>query len=129
MQPEPKTADVNDSWGVQYRLKRNRFTLDEANVRSRVAKDKPGIYAIWIPTVAIDVFRCSYVGMSSTDIRGRLLAHLRDAQNDQLHRDLRHFEGFATFSFEYAKDGRDAKALETAMIKWLSPQCNIAENR
>ena len=69
------------------------------------------------------------VGMSATDIRNRLLAHLRDAHNDQLHRDLRHFKDLATFSFQYTKNGKEAKLLESAMIQRLEPECNIAENR
>lgn len=129
MQTDPDTADINDAWAVQYRLKRNRWPLDTRTVRRHVASDRPGIYVIWVPTFAVDEFRCAYVGMSATDIRSRLLTHLRDAHNDRLHRDLRLFDGFATFSFQYTANGRDAKLLETDMIRRLEPECNIAENR
>ena len=129
MEPDQHTADINDAWAVQYRLKRSRLPLDTSTVRQHVAADMPGIYAIWVPTFAVDEFRCAYVGMSATDIRNRLLAHLRDAHNDQLHRDLRHFKGLATFSFQYTKNGKEAKLLESAMIQRLEPECNIAENR
>lgn len=124
----PQLHSARDPWSVRYRLTRNRHPLDESTVRQLVDRDSPGVYAIWMPTFAVDEFRCAYVGMSGVDIRNRLLSHLRDAHNDQLHRDLRLFDGFATFSFEYTTDEREARALETALIKRLQPDCNITHN-
>ena len=119
---------ARDPWSVRFRLTRNRHRFDEGTVRDLVDRGVPGVYAIWMPTFAVDEFRCAYVGMSGVDIRGRLISHLRDAHNDQLHRDLRLFRGHATFSFEYTVDEREARGLETELIKRLQPDCNITHN-
>lgn len=124
----PELHQARDPWSVRFRLTRNQHPFNEDTVRKLVARDRPGVYAIWMPTFAVDEFKCAYIGMSGVDIRNRLLSHLRDAHNDQLHRDLRLFNGLATFSFEYTADEPEARKLETALIKRLQPECNITHN-
>lgn len=117
--------DESYVWYVAHRLRSDRLPYDAATVRAHVERNRPGVYAIWRPTFGVAEVRCAYVGMSETNIRGRLRQHLRDAHNDELSKFLRHYDGMTTFSFEYVDNVATVRKLEAALIDRLNPDANI----
>ena len=113
-------------WAFQYRLEREGKPFTQDGIRLG-APASPGVYAIWAPPWAQDV-GCLYVGKSK-DMRARLLRHLNDAQNDCLYGFIRDYRDYLLFTAEPATSDAEAKAIESEMIRRLSPQCNIAENQ
>lgn len=113
-------------WAFSYRLERNAKPFTAESVKAD-APAEPGVYAIWAPAWAQDI-GCLYVGKSK-NMRSRLLQHLNDAQNDALYRYIRDYQGYLMFTAEPAASDTQAKAIESAMIRRLEPECNIAENR
>ena len=113
-------------WAFTYRLERNAkpFTADSVKADAPAV---PGVYAIWAPEWEREV-DCLYVGKSK-NMRSRLLQHLNGAENDALYRYIRDYPDCLLFTAEPAASDAQAKALESAMIRRLEPECNIAENR
>lgn len=91
------------------------------------APNGPGVYIIWSLT-AIGRLKPIYVGMSKTSVRTRLAKHFSKSHNkgvDMYVRGSRH----AMMVCWGTIPAERAKALETKLIRMLSPLENIVENK
>ena len=90
------------------------------------APNESGVYIIWALT-AIGGLKPIYVGMSKTSVRTRLANHFSKSHNkgvDMYVRGSRH----AMMVCWGTIPAERAKAVETKLIKMLSPRENIVEN-
>lgn len=112
------------AFALRYRLRRERRPYTAAEVRT-LERDRPGVYALWLPSAAVaDAWDCLYVGKSERCVRRRLLDHLGDETNPGLRRALRDLGGLAAFSAAYTASREETDALETAMIGEWRPAAN-----
>jgi excinuclease UvrABC nuclease subunit len=91
------------------------------------APNGPGVYIIWSLT-AIGRLKPIYVGMSKTSVRTRLAKHFSKSHNkgvDMYVRGSRHAMMVCWGTIPADR----AKALETKLIRMLSPLENIVENK
>jgi hypothetical protein len=111
-------------FSVMYRLERDRRPFRSENVR-RLPADRSGVYAIWLPTGATDAPECLYVGISTTCIKTRLLAHIYNETNPDLRNDLRLFQDIVLFSTAFMSgDSKTLEQLETSVIQKWQPKTN-----
>lgn len=112
------------AFALRYRLRRERRRYTAAEVRT-LERDRPGVYALWLPSAAAaGAWECLYVGKSERCVRRRLLDHLGEEGNPGLRRALRDLGGVARFSAAYTASREETDALETAMIGEWRPTAN-----
>lgn len=132
----PKSEDSSDlaasgrfgrqttPFSLMYRLERNLRPFRSENVRN-LPSDRAGVYAIWLPTGSTDAPECLYVGISTTCIKTRLLAHIYNETNPDLRTDLRMFRDIVLFSTAFTSgDSKTLEQLETSVIQKWQPKTN-----
>ena len=90
------------------------------------APNEPGVYIIWSLT-AIGGLKPIYVGMSKTSVRRRLANHFNKSHNKGVDIYVRGSHHAMMVCWGTIPAER-AKAVETKLIKMLSPRENIVEN-
>ncbi len=112
---------------LQYELRRNLrpFTREEL---LQLPPGRSGVYALWRKTGTEGQNECLYVGESTTCVRRRLLQHSSNAQNDELHSQLRLFRPIIQFSVEFTEHTEETVLLETELIREWKPKTNLKMN-
>ncbi len=110
-------------FSLKYRLERERRPFEREEVR-RLPRERPGVYALWLPAGEEGAYDCLYVGKSETCVRRRLLQHLSNETNPELRLQLRMFRDIALFSAAFTASVEETDALETAVIRAWQPETN-----
>ena len=111
-------------FGLLVRLRRGLRPFVRAQVRE-LERDRMGVYAIWEPAeYGDDGATCSYVGMSLTCVRRRLLDHLSDEVNPELRYRLQDFRDHVSFSVVFTEGDAETRALESYAIREWEPAAN-----
>lgn len=139
-----RNRSLDEAW-IQDFLATERVAWNRDNVarwsRWNVARPTfdgtPGVYAIWSSSL-FERDRCLYVGMSD-NIPRRLFEHLSGSGNPRLAESVSFFgspglgrPGIGSpryFTAKTTETYADAMRLESALIRRLEPEYNIAENR
>lgn len=109
-------------FSLMYRLERDLRPFDSEHVR-KLPLHRSGVYAIWLPR-GDDVPECLYVGISTTCVRRRLLAHLYNETNPDLRTELGLFRDIVLFSTTFTAGESETLDLETALIQRWQPRTN-----
>ena len=109
-------------FALKYQLARSLRPFQSAEVR-RLSRDRQGVYALWLPVG--EPPECLYVGISTTCVRQRLLAHLYNETNDDLRRELTMFGDDVQFSVAFTEDNPQTRELESRVVSDWQPRCNI----
>ena len=105
-------------------LQRNPRPFTRAQVQ-QLPRDRQGVYAIWEPPeLGQSSDTCTYVGMSTTCIRRRLLDHISDETNPQLRHHLQDFRDHLTFTIVFTTGDTQTRALERHAINTWQPPTN-----
>lgn len=110
---------MSDAQTILHNLRTNRYLFDYDTVRSVVPSGYAGWYSIWVGG------RCVYVGTSDSDVRGRLLQHLRESHNLDLDDHIEYNQASMYFSAEIAQRGENVWDDEAWLIDQLGPSTNI----
>ena len=109
---------------AEYQLGRNLRPFTREQVRE-LERDRCGLYALWLP--GVETPECLYVGMSTTCVRQRLLAHLSAEDNPELRREFELFGRKPTrisFTVAWTADEAETRELESAVIADWRPRTN-----
>ncbi len=115
-------------YALQYDLKRNLRPFTRPEVQ-RLPTGESGVYVLWRETGTPGENACLYIGESTTCVRRRLLQHESNAQNDQLHSQLRMFRSLIRFSVAFIADRAETLAAEADLIRAWKPKTNLKLNR
>ena len=111
-------------FGLRHRLRNERRPYHRDELQ-KVPRERSGVYALWLPSVALPgEHDCIYVGKSETCVRRRLLDHLRRAQSTTLRSLLVTFRDVVEFSVVYVADRAETDDLETSVIRAWDPETN-----
>ncbi len=115
---------MSTPFALKYRLERERWPYNRAEVRRRVPEERTGLYALWLPTGVDGGPERLYVGKSETCLRRRLLQHISNETNPELRRALRMFRDIAQFSVAFTEGVEETRELEARLIHDWQPETN-----
>lgn len=108
---------------IRSALSREQFLFTFDFVDSTPASLK-GWYALWVVYPAMIVPTCFYVGASPTDIRGRLLVHVRSSDVYCVKSMVYAYPDSLYFSYATKDPLDDVFGIEAQLITSMMPKCN-----